>query len=258
MGFFSLKAVCGVCEKNVGWNRYKVIKSKSWVCASCIKKAGGVGKNNTWILTIEEIRAKITGEKLESYKEIPLKTANIMYQYCLDNNFGTGLSKKWALKHFKVLEDNLLPDEIVVMTFIGVHNYGHSDYFGHCAYAVSNKRIMIGQKKTGFGQGFITVSHNKINDITFETGAVNGVITIDTPQERIRVGIDKVSATSVNNRIHRVLDELRYTNEIQPQKEDTIKSTAADEIKKFKELLDLGAITEEEYDHKKKQLLNLS
>ncbi len=31
----------------------------------------------------------------------------------------------------------------------------------------------------------------------------------------------------------------------------------ADEIKKYKELLDIGAITQEEYDAKKKQLLGL-
>lgn len=33
--------------------------------------------------------------------------------------------------------------------------------------------------------------------------------------------------------------------------------TAADEIKKYKELLDMGAITQEEFDAKKKELLNL-
>ena len=33
--------------------------------------------------------------------------------------------------------------------------------------------------------------------------------------------------------------------------------SAADEIKKFKELLDIGAITQEEFDAKKKQLLGL-
>ena len=31
----------------------------------------------------------------------------------------------------------------------------------------------------------------------------------------------------------------------------------ADELKKYKELLDSGAITQEEYDKKKKELLNL-
>ncbi len=34
-------------------------------------------------------------------------------------------------------------------------------------------------------------------------------------------------------------------------------SSTADELKKYKELLDCGAITEEEYDKKKKQLLNV-
>ena len=34
-------------------------------------------------------------------------------------------------------------------------------------------------------------------------------------------------------------------------------TSAADELKKFKELLDMGAITQEEFDAKKKQLLGL-
>jgi len=34
-------------------------------------------------------------------------------------------------------------------------------------------------------------------------------------------------------------------------------ASTADELKKFKELLDTGAITQEEYDEKKKKLLDL-
>ncbi|WP_334308104.1 SHOCT domain-containing protein [Aminipila sp.] len=34
-------------------------------------------------------------------------------------------------------------------------------------------------------------------------------------------------------------------------------ASAADEIKKYKELLDLGAISNEEFEAKKKQLLNI-
>ena len=34
-------------------------------------------------------------------------------------------------------------------------------------------------------------------------------------------------------------------------------TSAADELKKFKELLDMGAISQEEFDAKKKQLLGL-
>lgn len=38
---------------------------------------------------------------------------------------------------------------------------------------------------------------------------------------------------------------------------NNIVSSPADELKKFKELLDMGALTQEEFDIKKKQLLNL-
>ena len=43
----------------------------------------------------------------------------------------------------------------------------------------------------------------------------------------------------------------------QPQVASTPTISVADEIKKFKELLDMGAITQEEFDAKKKELLNL-
>ncbi|MBQ7638111.1 MAG: SHOCT domain-containing protein [Clostridia bacterium] len=39
--------------------------------------------------------------------------------------------------------------------------------------------------------------------------------------------------------------------------ENTIQSSNADELKKYKDLLDSGAITQEEYDTKKKQILGL-
>ncbi|WP_242831373.1 SHOCT domain-containing protein [Desulfitobacterium dehalogenans] len=44
------------------------------------------------------------------------------------------------------------------------------------------------------------------------------------------------------------------TNE---QDEKNTSLSAADEIKKYKELLDIGAISQDEYEAKKKQLLGL-
>ena len=44
---------------------------------------------------------------------------------------------------------------------------------------------------------------------------------------------------------------------IQEQKQKKNSLSPADEIKKYKELLDMGAITPEEFEKKKKQLLNL-
>lgn len=49
--------------------------------------------------------------------------------------------------------------------------------------------------------------------------------------------------------------EAKQPQTVSVQKESTV--SAADEIKKFKELLDMGAISQEEYEAKKKQLLGL-
>lgn len=63
---------------------------------------------------------------------------------------------------------------------------------------------------------------------------------------------------------HEILRKLELiTNQFQKQTQEQLPTVAdnnisvADEIKKFKELLDIGAITEDEYNSKKTELLNL-
>ncbi len=102
--------------------------------------------------------------------------------------------------------------------------------------------------------------------------------------KRVDLPLDSVSATSINRMFNRVsvatssgrisflavknsaeIFEKVNTLLVERQKEKT-KSvpaqaspavSAADEIKKFKELLDMGIITQEEFDAKKKELLGL-
>ena len=261
-GFFSLKAVCGVCENEVGLNRFKIKKSNSWLCASCLKKAGimsvDVGKD-----TVEVIKEKIAAKNAKKIEDsafteaiAPMISAQGMYQYCLDNNFGQGFNEKWGLKHFGVLEENLINGEEPLMTFIGLHNYKSSTkHESNFAYAVTNKRIIFGQK-TITGQKFKAVYHERINDISFEKGMIYGIITIDTPQEKFNVAIDRGAASAINSHIHGVLEGIKESNNTQhPQSVSSV--SAADELKKFKELLDLGVINEEEFSAKKKQLLNI-
>lgn len=76
-----------------------------------------------------------------------------------------------------------------------------------------------------------------------------------------------ISTAVIDNEQNVVIDnkenktEIAITEQKNPTKEETIESKAtlgvADEIKKYKELLDSGAITQEEFEQKKKQLLNL-
>lgn len=65
------------------------------------------------------------------------------------------------------------------------------------------------------------------------------------------VYLDGSGAVKGNDPISNALDKVENT----VQGKD--KADAAEEIKKYKELLDSGAITQEEYDEKKRQLLGL-
>ncbi|MGY2613737.1 PH domain-containing protein [Bacillus pretiosus] len=140
-----------------------------------------------------------------------IPTAEGMYRYCVDNKFGTGFNEKWGVKHSGILEKNLMQDEKVLMTFIGIHNSkSTTKHDGNFAYAITDKRIIFGQKSL-MSETFKAVDFDRINDITFEKGLLFGTLTIDTPQEKFNVSLDKGSAASINKNIHQVLDSLKKT-----------------------------------------------
>lgn len=63
MGFFSLKAICALCDRKVGLNRFR-IADKKWICPDCFSKAGGlkeIVKSGKPIqkMTVEDIQALI-------------------------------------------------------------------------------------------------------------------------------------------------------------------------------------------------------
>ena len=55
----------------------------------------------------------------------------------------------------------------------------------------------------------------------------------------------------------RQLSDEEWESDQAAAQQSSQQTSAADEIKEFKELLDMGAITQEEFDAKKKQLLGL-
>lgn len=180
-----------------------------------------------------------------------MKTANEMYQFCLDNGYGQGFNAHNSVKHFGIIEKNLGADEDVLFAFIGLHNYiSMSKHDNNFAYAVTNKRILLGQKKV-IGEVFQSIALNKINDITLQTGLAYGVLTVDAQTERFNVAVIKTHAQNINSKLHDLLFALK--NEANAP----AAASSADEIRKFKALLDDGIITPEEFEKKKSELLSL-
>ena len=78
-----------------------------------------------------------------------MRTAEEMYEYCVENGYGSGFNRNNSIKHFKVIESALQPDEDILSVFIGLHNYqSMSKHDNNFAYALTNKRIIMGQKKS--------------------------------------------------------------------------------------------------------------
>lgn len=181
-----------------------------------------------------------------------MRTAQEMYQYCIKNGFGEGMSRTWGLKHFALIERALSKDEQVIMCFIGLHNYvSISKHDNNFAYAITNKRIIMAQQKV-LGQNFQTVAIDNLNDITAKIGAIMGVIIIDTTKERFNVGVNSIQAKKINNVIHDTLLSIKRKQSLNGGG-----VSSADEILKYKRLLDMGVITQAEFNKKKRDLMDL-
>lgn len=177
-----------------------------------------------------------------------------MYNWCIEKGFGKGWSQNTALKHFQLITDTLTPGEEAHIAFIGLHNYiSMTKHDQNFAYAITEKRIIMAQHRL-FGSVVQTVAIDQINDITSVTGLTLCIITVDTFKEKFNVAVNKEDGQRLARRLHDYLVEVKIAQ--QPQ---TVASqvSAADEIIKFKGLLDAGVISEEEFEAQKKQLLGV-
>lgn len=191
--------------------------------------------------------------ELPDFPNVKLTNGDQMSEFCTEFGLGNGTSKKWTLKHFTLLADNLSAGEYAIFCFVGLHNYiSASKHDGNFAYAITNKRILMAQQKL-FGNNVQSIMVNQINDVTKKTGMLMGTLTIDTLKETFNVGVDKQTVDRISSSLNEIIYDLKKHND----------STAipishvTDEVRKYKELLDDGIITQEDFDAKKKELLGL-
>ena len=232
------------------------MKSKQEKLEEIIFKRTGMKREANESFEQFEARVKAKDNQIAERTLKNLNAAKQMYQYCVDNHFGNGMNEKWGTKHFKLIEQALQSDEEVLMCFIGLHNYvSMTKHDNNFAYAITNKRVIMAQQKV-IGQVVQSVLLKNLNDITANSGITLGVITIDTIKEKFNVCVDIQSANNICEKVHEVLLSMEDSRTAQPQIQIQ-QTSSADEILKYKNLLDMGIITQDEFEQKKKQLLGL-
>lgn len=105
-------------------------------------------------------------------------------------------------KHCSVIEQHLNPEEEVLYAFAGQKNEHPLDWFSTSVIALTNKRILIGQKRVLIGYSLNSITPDLFNDMQIYRGIRWGKITIDTIKEVIILtNLDKKSLPEIETNI---------------------------------------------------------
>ena len=260
MGSFRAKAVCAVCGKEIGLKRYQLANNE-WICPLCFKSCG-----YTLATPIKAITSEQAKQAFLKYQEAAQafevftptkKIANIMEidenkrQIIFHTGYFGGRGNAKVYNYEDIMTFELLEDGSSVTKGGLGRAVAGGLLFGGVGAIVGG--ITGGKKSKGICNSLklkITV-----NDISNPAVYVN-LINTATKTKSLTYKILYKSAQDALSTLQIICDT------IESEKASTITTqgnspSAADEILKFKKLLDEGVITQEEFDAKKKQLLGL-
>ena len=109
----------------------------------------------------------------------------------------------WRLKaHAKVIDKHLNPDEEIQYVFAAQKGLSSFDFFNTYVIAVTNKRLLLAQKRVLFGYMFLAVTPDMFNDLTVSTGIFWGKIIIDTVKEVVNLSnVSKKAAYEIETNV---------------------------------------------------------
>ena len=117
----------------------------------------------------------------------------------------------WRLKsHCKVAASHLNHDEVPQYAFACQKNNFSYEFFRTFVVVITNKRIIIAQKRLLFGYLYITVTPDLYNDLTLMGGLIWGKVHIDTVKEGIFLSnIDKNALPEIETVISEFMIEAK-------------------------------------------------
>ena len=260
MGFFSLKTTCAICGESCGLNRFQTTDGL-WCCAKCFKKAGL--SLSSAMISSREIKKlveqnKDNADKLDGFrvtKRVPgwLYVDESTHEwYCMSNLLGSNKSPH-IHTYEEILDFELLEDgDSIVKGGLGRAVVG-GILFGGVGAVVGGA---TGKRKSKTVCTSLKIKISLDNMVS----PVEYIDMIATPTKKESPVYQRQMKAA--QEILSILQIMCETNEKATEKTpESTKvdafSSSADEIMKFKQLLDSGIISQEEFDAKKKQLLDL-
>lgn len=90
-------------------------------------------------------------------------------------------------KHAAIVEKHLNPGEVVTYAFAAQKNAKAMDFFETCVVAITNERVLIGQKRVLFGYFLNSITPDLYNDMQIRSSLIWGSITVDTVNEKVEL-----------------------------------------------------------------------
>lgn len=104
--------------------------------------------------------------------------------------------------HASVVEKHLNPGEELLYVFCGQKNEKSAIIINSCVVALTNKRIIIGQKRVLWGYFFTTITPDMYNDLKVTKNLIWSDIEIDTMKENVYLSnIDPRGAIGIETAI---------------------------------------------------------
>lgn len=256
---------CVICGNNAGMTASRLNNGNGFICKDCLKAAGGL---KDWMqirqMSVDEIKARVGSSATapaessnKSLQNLFAQTKSVDKYILLDE---TNKKVKFPQVTMRNAMDNLL-------TKSADKEYAYSEIMGY-EFIENDNSVTKG------GLGSAVVGGALFGGVGAVTGGIVGKkTTVGTCQNmRVRVTLRNTetpivmidflqSSVKTNSQqylkaqedAHKVMAILQNICDSNSQPIQT--SSAADEIKKFKELLDMGAITQEEFEEQKNKLL---
>lgn len=94
----------------------------------------------------------------------------------------------WRIKaHSRIVEMHINPGEVVKYAFAAQKNDSMIDIISTYVIVLTNKRILLGQKRLLFGYFYTAITPDMFNDLEINMGLIWGKVSIDTIKEVVKL-----------------------------------------------------------------------
>ena len=144
---------------------------------------------------------------LYNMQEENMKTGREMFDFCKRcYRIAFAETEEFWIKTFDTIADCFEADEEGLMAFTGIYNYKsilkHGDT---CAYAVTNKRILVSERKLNKIKIIDELSIEGVK-ASYETTAMLGVVRLESPFKTISIGFKKNIAQTIMANVQEILN----------------------------------------------------